>query len=257
MLHELLESKESSIMPSQQPLVINYAITEGPVPSKSNNLNNNDASPARVLRDQKASCDASILAEVKKTEKDLKDSIQSLFVLPKTILSTLKGFNTALSSSGVPAPSSPGKKTSPVKLQEPISSLANSKNASRVYSCGQNCYGELGLGDANPRKSFTQISSLDDKCIVSIGAGNEHSLFVTKSGKLLTAGYNDNGQCGVGNTQQVRQPTVVYALEDEEVQHVYVYNGCEHTIAVTKEGKVYSFGYNYRGQVDFIVHYCI
>ncbi|KAJ1437248.1 regulator of chromosome condensation 1/beta-lactamase-inhibitor protein II, partial [Ochromonadaceae sp. CCMP2298] len=99
------------------------------------------------------------------------------------------------------------------------------------------------------RKSFAKVSCLDDKRVVSIGAGNEHSLFVTQEGKLYTAGYNDNGQCGMGSTQQVRQPTVVAALEGEEIAQVHVYNGCEHTLAVTREGKIFSFGYNYRGQL--------
>jgi alpha-tubulin suppressor-like RCC1 family protein len=67
---------------------------------------------------------------------------------------------------------------------------------------------------------------------------------------VFVTGYNDNGQCGVGNNQQVKQPTLIQALEGEEIAHVHVYNGCEHTLAVTRDGKLYSFGYNYRGQVS-------
>ena len=48
---------------------------------------------------------------------------------------------------------------------------------------------------------------------------------------------------------QVRTPSVVTALEGEEVSQVHVYNGCEHTLATTRDGKIFSFGYNYRGQV--------
>ena len=91
--------------------------------------------------------------------------------------------------------------------------------------------------------------------MVSIGAGNEHSLFVTQEGKLYTAGYNDNGQCGMGSNQQVRYPTAVPALEGEEIAQVHVYNGCEHSLAVTRDGKIFSFGYNYRGQVRAICSY--
>ena len=39
------------------------------------------------------------------------------------------------------------------------------------------------------------------------------------------------------------------ALEGEDIAQVFVYNGCEHTLAVTRDGKLYSFGYNYRGQL--------
>jgi alpha-tubulin suppressor-like RCC1 family protein len=124
---------------------------------------------------------------------------------------------------------------------------------SYVWSCGQNSYGELGLGDVLLRKSFSKINFFDDKNVVSIGAGNEHSAFVTKNGKLFVSGYNDNGQCGTGTTQQVRQLSVVQSLEGEEISCVHIYNGCEHSLAVTKDGKLYSFGYNYRGQVNIVL----
>eukprot|EP01031_Cornospumella_fuschlensis_P043776 gene43776-53536_t len=42
MLHELLESKESTVLSSQQQVVVNYAITDSQLPTKSNNLSNND-----------------------------------------------------------------------------------------------------------------------------------------------------------------------------------------------------------------------
>jgi alpha-tubulin suppressor-like RCC1 family protein len=129
-------------------------------------------------------------------------------------------------------------------------SLARDGGASSyVWSSGQNSYGELGVGDVLLRKSFSRVNALNDKNIVSIGAGNEHSLFVSRDGKLYTAGYNDNGQCGMGSLQQVRNPSLVTALEGEEIAQVHVYNGCEHTLAVTKDGKLFAFGYNYRGQV--------
>jgi len=127
-----------------------------------------------------------------------------------------------------------------------------------VWSSGQNSYGELGLGDSAIRKTFAKVTCLDEKRIVGIGAGNEHSLFVTEDGKVYTAGYNDNGQCGMGSTQQVRQPTLIPVLEGEDISQVHVYNGCEHTLAVARDGRIFSFGYNYRGQVslthELIIH---
>ena len=118
-----------------------------------------------------------------------------------------------------------------------------------VWTCGQNSYGELGHGDVSLRRSFSKSIFFDDKNILCVGAGNEHSVFVSSSGKTFVAGYNDNGQCGIGTTQQVRQPALVSFLEDEEISKVYVFNGCEHTLVVTREGKMFSFGYNYRGQL--------
>jgi hypothetical protein len=120
---------------------------------------------------------------------------------------------------------------------------------SYVWSCGQNSYGELGHCDGAVRKSFTKISFLEGKGVVSVGAGNEHSIFVCEDGKVFVTGYNDNGQCGNGKTEQVKSPQLVSALAGEDITKVFVFNGCEHTLLTTRDGKLYSFGYNYRGQV--------
>lgn len=250
LLHEYLEAKDSV---HQSPVVINYAITEGiaTAPAKNNpNQGSNNDGAVRSGKERAMSGDMSAVSELMRVEREMRDTMQSVLLLPKSVITMLKGYGKSMSPSMPAVVLSPGKKVGLSKAKEstvhvPTSSAA----ASKVFSCGQNSYGELGLGDVNMRKAFTRITNLDDKGIMSIGAGNEHSLFVTKEGKLITAGYNDNGQCGVGNNQQVRNPTVVQSLEDEEIQHVHVYNGCEHTVAVTKEGKVYAFGYNYRGQL--------
>lgn len=118
-----------------------------------------------------------------------------------------------------------------------------------VWSCGQNSYGELGHGDGIVRKSFTKIAFFEGRGVVSIGAGNEHSVFVCVDGRMYVTGYNDNGQCGSGKTEQVKAPQQVTALEGEDVSQAFVFNGCEHTLVTTKDGKLYAFGYNYRGQV--------
>jgi hypothetical protein len=197
------------------------------------------------------------VARHKKSMIEFKDTLQSLLKIPKPVLKVLHescaataagDFEKRPASSVLAVPAGVHKATADTS--------AAVSTASYVWSCGQNSYGELGLGDAVMRKSFSRVSCLDDKRIVSIGAGNEHSLFVTQDGKLLTAGYNDNGQCGIGTTQQVRHPAVISALEGEDISQVHVYNGCEHTLVVTRDGKIFSFGYNYRGQVRNCGVYC-
>ncbi|KAK1945324.1 Ultraviolet-B receptor UVR8 [Phytophthora citrophthora] len=118
-----------------------------------------------------------------------------------------------------------------------------------VWSCGQNSYGELGHGDTASRKSFERIQSLQHKEIVQIGAGNEHTMALTADGKVLTCGYNDNGQCGQGGTARVSHLSEVPKLGDTGISQVHAYNGCEHTIFVSMDGRAATCGYNYRGQL--------
>lgn len=118
-----------------------------------------------------------------------------------------------------------------------------------VWTCGQNSYGELALGDTTTRKAFTQVKMLQGKEIVQVRAGNEHTVALASDGLVYTAGYNDNGQCGQGTTGRIQQLTAIEKLRGQVVTQIHAYNGCEHTLIVTEDGSALSFGYNYRGQL--------
>ena len=175
----------------------------------------------------------------------LRSSLKNLILLPKSVLrimhDTCSDLHIILKQNKIKG------KIESIHYQSVIASN------STVWSCGQNSYGELGHYDGLSRKTFHQINFLDGKGVVSIGAGNEHSIFVCKDGQVYVTGYNDNGQCGNGNIEQVKVPQNIVALEDEIITHVFVFNGCEHTLLITKDGRLYSFGYNYRGQVIRII----
>ena len=72
--------------------------------------------------------------------------------------------------------------------------LSSGGLSSQVWTCGQNSYGELGHNDLNLRRAFSHVVYFEGKNITSLGAGNEHSVFISESGKTYAAGYNDNGQ---------------------------------------------------------------
>lgn len=118
-----------------------------------------------------------------------------------------------------------------------------------VWSCGQNSYGELGHGDTITRKSFDRIEALQRKDVMQVSAGNEHSIVLCSDGTVFTCGYNDNGQCGVGVTNRVGSITEIHKFGEHMIAQVHAYNGCEHSVIVTEEGRAATFGYNYRGQL--------
>jgi len=243
-LYAYLDSKETI---ANQPLIptnnaqINYS-TES-ITSDLTNIgvrlvnNNHDFCDRKDPIVYKELSQLSPRTNLKKMEREIRNSHQLCLKVPNAILYMLNKYCLNLTSSAT------------ATVIHSAHKVQSNFISTKVWSCGQNSYGELGLNDINMRKSFARISFLDDKDVVSIGAGNEHSLFVTEGGKLYASGYNDNGQCGTGSNQQVRQPALVHSLEDEEIFQVHVYNGCEHTLALTKEGKIFSFGYNYRGQL--------
>lgn len=214
------------------------------------NANNNNEDRQLVAPGRPSSSKAVpvCLPSPQKNPKPLKDVIRSLCRIPKSILAIVQDSSANMRTV---AGSNTGTKGLGEESDCGIRGRASNSFSghSYVWTCGQNSYGELGHGDVGQRKVFTKAHSLEGKSVVSIGAGNEHSVFVTKNGQMLVCGYNDNGQCGLGSTQQVKQLTQVTSLQGEEIVQVHIYNGCEHTMAISRDGKLYSFGYNYRGQL--------
>eukprot|EP00742_Colponemidia_sp_Colp-10_P002990 GILJ01003191.1.p1 GENE.GILJ01003191.1~~GILJ01003191.1.p1 ORF type:complete len:574 (+),score=72.27 GILJ01003191.1:35-1756(+) len=118
-----------------------------------------------------------------------------------------------------------------------------------VFTFGQNSYGELAQGDLQERHIPTLVDFCQGKNIVQVVAGNEHTLVLTDTGEVYSAGYNDSGQCGQGNTSRVTSLKLVDSLREKKITYLQSTNGCEHVFAVTAEGDLFSFGYNARGQL--------
>ncbi|KAL0909012.1 hypothetical protein M5K25_023533 [Dendrobium thyrsiflorum] len=112
----------------------------------------------------------------------------------------------------------------------------------RVFATGLNNFGQLGTTSAKTHilEPF-QISGLPEK-VVQISAGYHHSAAVTEDGRLFIWGNNSCGQLGLGKRAKsvVSTPTRVDSLDGIHIKMVSL--GSEHSIAVTDEGNVLSWG---------------
>ena len=73
------------------------------------------------------------------------------------------------------------------------------KNDGTLWGCGQNNYGQLGLGDDTDRNTFTQVTTNTDN-IKEIYCGCYHTFILKNDGTLWSTGYNDSGRLGLGDT---------------------------------------------------------
>ncbi|TMW60609.1 hypothetical protein Poli38472_000651 [Pythium oligandrum] len=119
-----------------------------------------------------------------------------------------------------------------------------------LYCCGQNSYGELGIGDDIERHQLTSVSLCGWDDIRQVVSGNEMLAILTNGGVVLTCGLNKSGQCGHGHfDERVMLLRPVQALRSQKIKFIAASNGCEHMIALTDTGLAYSWGYNDRGQL--------
>ncbi len=136
-----------------------------------------------------------------------------------------------------------------------------------VYTWGHNRVGQLGYMDtANiPRNIHgacflpkpQHVPLLSDKGIIQVVAGWGHSAALSKIGQVFICGRNVQGQLGLGNPENFPQNErghhhqagfrLVSALSSSHVTHISC--GGEHSVAITADSEVYTFGAGHRGQL--------
>ncbi|XP_067444973.1 probable E3 ubiquitin-protein ligase HERC4 isoform X2 [Thunnus thynnus] len=118
----------------------------------------------------------------------------------------------------------------------------------QVYTWGQDSSGQLGLGKrelgANSPQHLRSLSAIP---LVQIAAGGEQSFALSVSGGVFSWGRNNCGQLGLGDTTDRHTPTLVHHLNMKKTIHISC--GKDHTVILTKDGVVFTFGSGQYGQL--------
>lgn len=118
----------------------------------------------------------------------------------------------------------------------------------QVWTCGSNRLGQNGQGYYCPDSIvFCVVQSLKWEKVTAVAAGSSHSVAIGKRGSVFTWGFGLYGRLGHGNEKLVYVPTEVCDLFGISV--VQVSCGLSHSVALTLEGKVFTFGDGRRGQL--------
>jgi alpha-tubulin suppressor-like RCC1 family protein len=130
----------------------------------------------------------------------------------------------------------------------------------RVWASGDNIYGQLGLGSNTNQNLFKPVTFkglTSGAKIVSIYAGELHSLALDSEGKLWAAGWN-NGLLGLGNKiNQTSFQSVTIAGLSSSAKVTSLAAGGTHSLALTNNGTIYSAGVSSGGQLglgDMLAH---
>jgi alpha-tubulin suppressor-like RCC1 family protein len=111
-----------------------------------------------------------------------------------------------------------------------------------VYVCGDNTYGQLGIGNNINQTYAIKIPNLIN--VKSISAGTYHTMFLLNNGSVKTCGKNTNGQLGDGTTLDRN------ALIDLILTNVKKIScGSFHTMFLLNDGSVMGCGNNNNGQI--------
>jgi len=120
-----------------------------------------------------------------------------------------------------------------------------------VWAWGYNQHGELGDGTTTNRPSPVPVTTIVSGApvalsgIVALGAGANHSLALTGTGRLFSWGWNEWGQLGDG-TYTTRKR----AVRVKNLTNVVAFaGGRQSSIAATESGSVFAWGDDRFGQL--------
>jgi alpha-tubulin suppressor-like RCC1 family protein len=125
-------------------------------------------------------------------------------------------------------------------------SVALSRDGTAM-ACGDNDYGQLGLGDTVQRDTFTVVAGL--RVVVDIDAGYGHTIAATAEGGLYTWGTGRAIGHGGNDLTQRLVPTKVTGGGIDDAMVVQVAAGDYHSMAKTASGELYAWGVGNRGQL--------
>ena len=87
-----------------------------------------------------------------------------------------------------------------------------------LYAWGWGDFGRLGHGDPGDRLIPAPVAALTGVQVQNVACGDSHCLVVAREGKLFTFGRNQNGQLGLGDTEDRLTPMLVSSLWDQGVR---------------------------------------
>lgn len=118
----------------------------------------------------------------------------------------------------------------------------------RIYGCGDNQYGQLGLGNNIRARNCVQITTSDSKLFSQVSAGSYHSALLTNQGELYMMGCGTYGRLGLGDSEHKNIPTKldikIKGYDPKKIVVQQVSCGDQHTMICLKETGMTSFSNN-------------
>ena len=130
-----------------------------------------------------------------------------------------------------------------------------------VVAWGENDEGQLGNGPSGsnrplgtyPKPSVTPVRVTDLADIIAIEAGRKHAIALRKDGTVWAWGVRDDGAVGDGDAKPAGSLRVLSATAPVAVRGLtgvtQIAAGPTHNLALTREGKVFSWGSNSTGEL--------
>eukprot|EP00817_Percolomonadidae_sp_ATCC50343_P000179 CAMPEP_0117418304 /NCGR_PEP_ID=MMETSP0758-20121206/111_1 /TAXON_ID=63605 /ORGANISM="Percolomonas cosmopolitus, Strain AE-1 (ATCC 50343)" /LENGTH=1041 /DNA_ID=CAMNT_0005198725 /DNA_START=476 /DNA_END=3602 /DNA_ORIENTATION=- len=118
-----------------------------------------------------------------------------------------------------------------------------------LYAWGSNASGGLGINSQEHQLSPIVMQEFLYLDVSDVFVGNGVAFATMTSGVLFSWGNGDFGKSGHGDTLDRLNPTMIPFFKENKLSVKYVAMGENHTLVLTKSGRVYAFGAGKQGQL--------
>lgn len=112
---------------------------------------------------------------------------------------------------------------------------------------GSNAWAQLGLGDTLDRLAPVSLPLPAGEWAASIATGGFTTTVITPDHTIISAGINNCGQLGLGNTGTYLSPQIIAGSNSFASSKLFA--GEHHTFGVTASGQLFGWGANWHGQL--------
>ena len=131
-----------------------------------------------------------------------------------------------------------------------LNGVCINRNKTTLYVIGNNGAGQLGLHNQENVRSLISWNKTNPNIIINnISTANRHTIFTDIDNNNWVAGYNRNGQCGLGTNE----PYITKCIINDHLKNIYkicvnISSHCTFWIT-SKYHKLYGNGYNLDNQL--------
>ncbi|XP_055123860.1 X-linked retinitis pigmentosa GTPase regulator isoform X8 [Symphalangus syndactylus] len=128
----------------------------------------------------------------------------------------------------------------------------------KLYMFGSNNWGQLGLGSKSAVSKPTCVKALKPEKVKLAACGRNHTLVSTEGGNVYATGGNNEGQLGLGDTEE-RNTFHVISFFTSEHKIKQLSAGSNTSAALTEDGRLFTWGDNSEGQIGLknVTNVCV
>jgi alpha-tubulin suppressor-like RCC1 family protein len=125
------------------------------------------------------------------------------------------------------------------------------KDDGSVWGSGYNRYGQIGIGITSVSVlTFTSAIGAGTSDVSNVSSGYYHTLMLKNDGSVWGTGYNNNGELGIGTTDNKNTYTAAVGVGTSGVSQISTSRGWEtFSIILKSDGSVWGTGNNDYGQL--------